>query len=119
MCITDLPIPDLPPYAMYEDEVWVDEAKAVFAEHKKERSKELEELLTQMFSIHTDVYSLLVAFVRRAGKTRHRPTSLPRITLAFFQKWLKERSKGQTDDRESANPPQKFASVCMKNQLCY
>ena len=92
----------LPPYAMYEDDVWVDEAKAVFAKHKKENSRELQQLLYEMFSIHTDVYSLLLAFVKRAGKTRHQPKSLPRITFAVFQKWLRngegDRDKKKEDD---------------------
>ena len=85
----------LPPYAMYEDDIWVDEAKAIFAKHKKENSKELQELLSEMFSLHTDVYSLLLAFVKRAGKTRQPPKSVPRIALAAFQKWL-----GEGDERE-------------------
>ena len=91
-----VPTPDLPPYAMYEDDVWVDEAKAVFAKHKKERSKELEDLLTEMFCLRTDVYSLLLTFVKRAGKTRQPPKSLPRIALATFRKWLTEREKRES-----------------------
>ena len=75
---------------MYEDDIWVDEAKAIFAKHKKESSKELQELFSEMFSLHTDVYSLLLAFVKRAGKSRQTPKTLPRIALAAFQKWLRE-----------------------------
>ena len=93
-----MPAVQLPPYAMYEDDIWVDEAKAIFAKHKED-TKKLEELLTEMFSIHTDVYSLLLAFVRRAGKTRHPPKSVSRITLATFQKWLRrvKEKDGQED----------------------
>lgn len=80
---------------MYEDDVWVDEAKAVFAKHKKEESPELQQLLTEMFSIHSDAYSLMVTFVRRAGKSRQPPKSLPRIALTSFKKWVKETERHQ------------------------
>ncbi|CAI8012587.1 Exonuclease mut-7 homolog [Geodia barretti] len=101
--------PNLPSYAMYEDDVWVDEVKAVFAKHKKDDSKELRELLAEMFSIHTDVYALILAFVRRAGRTRHPPKSPARLALAQFKRWLKEREMGQGKENQSKetlqNPP--------------
>lgn len=93
----EVPAIQLPPYAMYEDDVWVDEAKAIFSKHKNEDSEELKQLLREMFALHSDVYSLLLAFVRRAGKTRHPPKSLPRLTLAVFQQWLKEVKDGPED----------------------
>ena len=86
---------------MYEDDVWVDEAKAVFSRHKKENSDELQRLLREMFSLHTDVYSLMLTFARRAGKTRHPPNSLPRIALATFQQWLKEGEGEEEEDHAS------------------
>ena len=92
--------PNLPSYVMYEDDVWVDEAKAVFGKQKKDDSKELQELLTEMFSLHTDVYSLILAFVKRAGKTRQLLKSLPRIALASFKRWLKEREGDQGKEEE-------------------
>ena len=73
----------------------MDEAKAVFAKHKKEKSPELQKLLSEMFSIHSDVYSLMATFVRRAGKSRHPPKSLPRIALASFKKWVRETERHQ------------------------
>lgn len=87
--------------------MWVDEAKAVFAKHKKENTKELQDLLREMFCIHTDVYSLMTAFVRRAGKTRHPPKSLPRITLATFKKWLKEGERGERKPDMDKHPQRK------------
>ena len=99
--------PNLPSYAMYEDDVWVDEVKAVFAKHKKDDSKELRELLAEMFSIHTDVYALILAFVRRAGRTRHPPKSPARLALAQFKRWLKEREMGQGKENQSKETLQK------------
>ena len=111
-----LPVSNLPPYAMFEDEVWVDEAKAVLSRHKKKKKttapaavavedREVRELLREMFRIHTDVYSLMLAFVRQAGKTRHPPRSLPRIALATFKRWLEE---GEGERRkEKEEPPRK------------
>ena len=74
----------------------MDEAAAVFALHKKKDSKDLEALLHEMFSLHTDVFSLILAFIKRAGKTRHSPRSLSRRALTAFQQWLKKDIQEET-----------------------
>ena len=49
-----------------------------------------------MFSSHGDVFSLVLAFVRRSGKNRQAKLSLPRIVLAEFEQWREEKkSAGQ------------------------
>ncbi len=77
-----------PSYLYFDNDVWVDEAKAVFAASKKQKSEKLSSLLHGMFSSHHDVYSLLLAFLKRSGRNRQPKQSLPRIALLEFQVWL-------------------------------
>ena len=84
-------------YMYYDDDVWVDEAKAMFSACKKEQPEiKLRPLLWEMFEAHHDVFCLILAFLRRSGKIRQPKLSLPRIVVTEFQEWLKEkRSSGE------------------------
>ena len=71
---------------MYEDDVWVDEAKAVLS--SPEGSKKIIECLHEMFDEHKDVFTLLLTFLQRSGKNRHQKQSLVRRAVDEFKRWL-------------------------------
>ena len=78
----------------FDDDNWVDEAKAVFVEKKKQNSEKLQSLLREMFDAHHDVFSLVIAFLRRTGKCQQAKQSLPRVAMDEFKRWLKEKKNG-------------------------
>ena len=71
---------------MYEDDVWVDEAKAVLT--SSEGGKKISECLHEMFDEHKDVFTLLLTFLQRSGKNRHQKQSLVRRAVDEFKHWL-------------------------------
>lgn len=71
---------------MYEDDVWVDEAKAVLS--LPDGGKKISECLCEMFDEHNDVFSLLLTFLQRSGKNRHQKQSLVRRTVDEFKNWF-------------------------------
>ena len=75
---------------MYEDDVWVDEAKAVLA--SQGGGKKIVECLHEMFDEHKDVFTLLLTFLQRAGKNRHQKQSLLRRAVDEFRRWLSKTS---------------------------
>lgn len=79
------------PFMMYDDDVWVDEAKAVLS--SLGGARRIRESLHEMFDEHKDVLSLLLAFLRRSGKSRHQKQSLVRRAIEEFKRW---RSKSRT-----------------------
>ncbi len=92
-----------PSYFYFDNDVWVDEARAVFAASKKQNSERLQSLLHGMFSSHHDVYSLLLAFLRRLGKNRQPKHSLPRIAMVEFRSWLEERERKCQEESSTVN----------------
>ena len=83
-------------YMDFEDDVWVDEAKGTFQTYKTSNPSKVTELFREMFNANGDVYSLLLAFLDRAGRVRLQKESLPRMLLTEFNAWLgehKERPK--------------------------
>ena len=70
---------------MYEDDVWVDEAKAILA--APGGGGKIRESLREMFEEHKDVLTLLLAFLTRSGKNRHQKQSLVRRTVEEFKLW--------------------------------
>ncbi len=74
----------------FEDDVWVDEAEGTFQTYKTSDPSKVTELLRDMFNTHGDVYSLLLAFLDRAGRVRMQKDSLPRMLLTEFKTWLGE-----------------------------
>lgn len=99
-----------PTYFYFDNDVWVDKAKAVFAANKRQNSEKLRSLLHEMFTSHHDVYSLLLAFLRRSGKNRQPKQSLPRIVLVEFQSWL----EGEGPENEQGT---KSVDVCGRDRL--
>ena len=92
--------PAMKSYMYYDDDVWVDEAKAVFAANKKDNPEaKLRPLLLEMFGAHQDVFSLILAFLRRSGKIRQPKLSLPRIVVIEFQKWLREKKSSGEENK--------------------
>ena len=92
--------PAMKSYMLYDDDVWVDEAKAVFAANKKNNPEaKLRPLLLEMFGAHQDVLSLILAFLRRSGKIRQPKLSLPRIVVIEFQKWLREKKSSREESK--------------------
>ena len=92
--------PAMKSYMYYDDDVWVDEAKAVFAANKKDNPEaKLRPLLLEMFGAHQDVFSLILTFLRRSGKIRQPKLSLPRIVVIEFQKWLRENKSSGEDSK--------------------
>ena len=79
------------PFMMYEDDVWVDEAKAVLCSPLGR--KKISESLQEMFEEHKDVLTLLLTFLRRSGKTRHQKQSLIRTTVEEFKIWQSKRKE--------------------------
>ena len=75
---------------MYEDDVWVDEAKAVLS--SPDGGKKISECLREMFDEHKDVFTLLLTFLQRSGKNRHQKQSLVRRVVDEFKRWLGQRS---------------------------
>ena len=75
---------------MYEDDVWVDEAKAVLS--SPEGGKKIAECLHEMFDEHKDAFTLLLAFLQRSGKNRHQKQSLVRRAVDEFKRWLSKAS---------------------------
>ena len=73
------------PFMMYEDDVWIDEAKAILALPGGERK--ISEALQEMFDEHKDIFTLLLAFLQRSGKNRHQKQSLLRRALEEFKLW--------------------------------
>ena len=82
-------------YMFYDDDTWVDETKAVFSANMKLNSKQITEFFVEMFEAHENTYTLLLAFLRRTGKTRHQKQSVTRRVLEEFQQWLKDKSAEQ------------------------
>ena len=70
---------------MYEDDVWVDEAKDVLA--SPGGGQKIGECLREMFEEHQDVFSLLLCFLQRSGKNRHQKQSLVRRVVGEFKQW--------------------------------
>lgn len=92
--------PAMKSYMYYDDDVWVDEAKAVFAANKKDDPEaKLRPLLLEMFEAHHDVFTLILAFLRRSGKIRQPKLSLPRIVVTEFKKWLRERRSSGEENK--------------------
>ena len=71
---------------MYEDDVWVDEARAVLS--APDGGGKISPCLHEMFDEHKDVFTLLLAFLQRSGKNRHQKQSLVRKAVDEFKRWL-------------------------------
>lgn len=52
-----------------DNEALVEEVRSVWCQHRKQRSPELIHLLQRIFEEHEDVYSLVVSFLKKTGKT--------------------------------------------------
>ena len=52
-----------------DNEALVEEVRSVWLQHCKQRSPELVDLLQRIFEEHEDVYSLVVSFLKKTGKT--------------------------------------------------
>ena len=76
---------------MYEDDVWVDEAKAILSSPggKTKINKNLQE----MFEEHKDALTLLLSFLQRSGKCRHQKQSLVRTAVEEFKTWQRKSKK--------------------------
>ena len=70
---------------MYEDDVWVDEAKAVLG--SPGGGQKIGDCLREMFEEHKDVFSLMLCFLQRSGKNRHQKQSLVRRVVEEFKRW--------------------------------
>ena len=81
------------PFMMYEDDVWVDEAKAVLS--SPDGGKKIAECLHEMFNEHKDVFTLVLTFLQRSGKNRHQKHSLVRRVVDEFKHWLDKPSNSK------------------------
>ncbi len=74
----------------YEDDVWVDEAKWIASNYKTSDPPKITECFRDMFNAHSDVYTLLLAFLDSTGQGKLQKGSVVKSVLTEFKKWLGE-----------------------------
>ncbi len=111
----------------YEDEIWVDEAKWFVNTYKTSDPLQITECLREMFNAHSDVYTLLLAFLRSTGHSRVQKSSVVRFVLTEFKEWfeeLKEKPKLVKNYLVKFGRLLKNTVICLKNivyflSLCF